>query len=181
MPEIAFFAKNYNDSMYADGTSKQGIVVYTGVTTWNGQEDAVLTYDKPTSTYINYGFPYMMQDGANGGFTQDAFADSALGRANLVDGTRYRVIMGFSEHGDTAIALKWCLYNLDTNTVVEEGQMNTWNFFTGSNEKVGNMTIDDLSGAIVLYGKFGTTLTLDKVWGVYENTSIADVKAELSM
>lgn len=32
-----------------------------------------------------------------------------LGRANLVDGTHYRVIMGFTGSGNT-ITLNWCLY-----------------------------------------------------------------------
>ena len=162
LPEIAFFANNYNDSMYADGTSKQGIVVVTGITTWNGGLDSGVNGN---GTQINYGHPYMIQDAANGGFCQGAFADSALGRANLVDGTHYRVIMGFTGSG-SAITLNWCLYNLDTSEVVEQSSMTTWNFFTGSNEQVGNMTINDLSGSIVLYGKFGTTCTIDAIHGV---------------
>jgi hypothetical protein len=107
----------------------------------------------------------MIQNASDSGFVQDAFADSALGRANLVDGTHYRVIMGFTGEG-YAITLHWCLYNLDTNEVVEESSMSTWNFFTGSNAKVGNMTINDLSGSIVLYGKFGTTCTIDAIHGI---------------
>ena len=168
MPEIAFFAKNYNASMYAEGTTKQGIVVYTGMTTWDGK-DTEITSDKTAGTYINYGFPYMIQDAANGGFVRDAFASSALGRANLVDGTHYRVIMGFegkNSEGTQGITLHWCLYNLDTKEVVEQSSMSTWNFFTGSNSAVGNMTINDLVGSIVLYGKFGTTCTIDKLHGV---------------
>jgi len=177
MPEVAFFAKNYNDSMYAEGTSKQGIVVYTGITTWDGQ-DALITEDKPNGTFLNYGFPYMIQDAANGSFVSGSFANSALGRANLVDNTHYRVIMGFegkNSEGTNGITLHWYLYNLDTNEVVEQGSMATWNFFTGSNAQVGNMTVNDLVGSIVLYGKFGTPCTLDKVYGVYENTNIADL------
>jgi hypothetical protein len=73
--------------------------------------------------------------------------------------------MGFTG-SDLAITLHWCLYNLDTKEVVEQSSMTTWNFFTGSNAQVGNMKIDDLSGSIVLYGKFGTTCTIDKVHGV---------------
>ena len=175
MPEIAFFAKNYNDSMYAEGTSKQGIVVVTGITTWDGQLSDV----NGNGTQINYGLPYMIQDAANGAFCQGAFANSALGRANLVDDTHYRVIMGFTG-SDSAITLNWYLYNLDTNEVVEESSMTTWNFFTGSNAQVGNMTIDDLSGSIVLYGKFGTTCAIDKIHGVFEDTTIADIASGLS-
>ena len=107
-------------------------------------------------------------------------ADSALGRANLVDGTHYRVIMGFTGTG-SAITLNWCLYNLDTNTVVEQSSMTTWDFFTGSNAQVGNMTINDLSGSIVLYGKFGVETYIDRFCGVYENSSLEAIVAELGM
>ncbi|MBE7100329.1 MAG: hypothetical protein E7364_01820 [Clostridiales bacterium] len=171
LPEIAFFAKNYNDSMYANGTSKQGIVVVTGITTWDGQLGSGVNGN---GTQINYGFPYMIQDATSGGFVSGAFKSSALGRANLVDNTHYRVIMGFTGSG-SAITLHWCLYNLDTSAVVEQESMTTWGFFTGSNAQVGNMTINDLSGSIVLYGKFGVACTLDKVHGVFEDTTIEAV------
>ena len=86
--------------------------------------------------------------------------------------------MGFTEHAESAkITLKWCLYNLDTNTVVEESSMSTWGFFDGSNAQAGSMTRDQLSGSIVLYGKFGTTCTIDKLHGV-ENGAYADVVAK---
>jgi hypothetical protein len=177
LPEIAFFAKNYNNSMYAEGTSKQGIVVVTGITTWDGQLGSGVNGN---GTKINYGFPYMIQNAADGGFCDGALAQSALGRANLVDGTRYRVIMGFTGSGN-AITLHWYLYNLDTKTVVEQSSMTTWGFFTGSNEKVGNMTISDLVGSIVLYGKFGVDTQIDKFCGLYENSSIDAILEELGM
>jgi hypothetical protein len=177
MPEIAFFAKSYNDSMYAEGTSKQGIVVVTGITEWNGKATAQVTSDKAAGTVLNYGFPYMIDDAANGGFCQGAFKESKLGRENLVDGTHYRVVMGFTKYNDNALNLKWVLYNIDTKSIVEEGEMHTWNFFTGSDAQVGNMTINDLVGSIVLYGKFGTTCTIDKLHGV-ESANFEDVVAK---
>ena len=177
MPEIAFFAKNYNNSMYAEGTSKQGIVVVTGITTWDGQLGSSVNEN---GTQINYGFPYMIQDAANGAFVEGSFANSALGRANLVDGTHYRVIMGFTGSGNV-ITLNWCLYNLDTNTVVEQSSMTTWEFFTGSNAQVGNMTINDLSGSIVLYGKFGAETYIDGFCGLYENSSLDAIMSEFGM
>ncbi len=180
MPEVAFFAKNYNDSMYAEGTSKQGIVVYTGITDWQGN-DATITQDKTNGSFINYGHPFMIQNAADGGFTRDAFSNSALGRANLVDGTHYRVVMGFTKYVENGgIQLNWYLYNLDTNEVVEQSNMATWNFFTGSNAAVNNMTVDDLVGSIVLYGKFGTTCTIDKIHGVFEDTTIENVATGLN-
>jgi len=171
MPEIAFFAKNYNDSMYAEGTNKQGIVVVTGITTWDGQLGSGVNGN---GTQINYGYPYMIQNAADGGFVNGAFAESALGRANLVDGTKYRVIMGFTG-SDSTITLHWCLYNLDTNEVVEKSSMTTWGFFSGSESKVGNMTINDLVGSIVLYGKFGVNTTIDSLICIYENTTLDEI------
>ena len=158
--------------MYAEGTSKQGIVVVTGITQWDGSTSWV----NNNSTQINYGFPYMIQNTGDGGFVSGAFANSALGRANLVDGTHYRVIMGFTG-SDNTITLNWCLYNLDTKEVVEQSSMTTWGFFSGSNAQVGNMTINDLSGSIVLYGKFGTTTTIDTLHGVKSGT-FSDIVAE---
>jgi hypothetical protein len=149
--------------MYAEGTSKQGIVVVTGITTWDG----LLTSGvNGNGTQIKYGKPYMIQDAADGGFVRKSEQTSALGRANLVDATHYRVIMGFTGSG-SKITLHWYLYDLDTNTVVEQSSMTTWGFFTGSDAKVGNMTINDLSGSIVLYGKFGTTCTIDALHGIH--------------
>ena len=179
MPEVAFFAKNYNNSMYAEGASKQGIVVVTGITTWEGKLESGVNGN---GTQINYGFPYMIQNAGDGGFVRNAFMASALGRANLVDGTHYRVIMGFTKFvEDGGIQLNWCLYNLDTNEIIEQSSLATWNFFTGSNAQVGNMSIRDLSGSIVLYGKFGTTCTIDKLYGVYEDTNISEIMTSLAM
>ncbi|MBO5334955.1 MAG: hypothetical protein J6A87_03160 [Clostridia bacterium] len=177
MPEIAFFAKNYNNSMYAEGTSKQGIVVVTGITTWDGQLGSGVNGD---GTQINYGFPYMIQNTGDGAFVNGSFANSALGRANLVDGKHYRVIMGFTGSG-SAITLNWCLYDLDTDTVVEQSSMSSWGFFDGKNDKVGNMTLNDLSGSIVLYGKFGVACTIDKLYGVYEDTNISKIMQSFVM
>ena len=174
MPEIAFFVKNFNNSMYY-AAGKQGIVVTTGITRWDGDVASGICGN---GTQINYTYPCMIKDATNGGFVAGAHAVSKLGRANLVDGTHYRVIMGFTKYNDTALDLKWCLYDLDKNAVVEEGHMNTWNFFTGSNAQVNNMTLSDLVGSITFYGKFGVETTIDKFWGVYENTSIEELKTQ---
>jgi hypothetical protein len=161
--------------MYAEGTSKQGIVVVTGITTWDGQLSSGVNGN---GTQINYGHPYMIQDTSSGGFCQGAFASSALGRANLVDGKHYRVIMGFSGSG-AAITLHWYLHDLDSDALVEMSSMTTWNFFTGSDAAVGNMTLEDLVGSIVLYGKFGVDCTIDKLHGVYENATLEEVAKAL--
>ena len=180
MPEIAFFAKNYNNSMYYQDGGKQGVVVMSGITEWNGEVKKDLLNG---STKIHFDSPFMV-DGMDTWLNKTQVNNAALGRANLVDGTRYRVVIGFkggSTHGAGGITLEWALYNLDTNELVERQWADTWNFFTGSNDRVKNMTLDDLVGSIVLYGKFGTTCTIDRIWGVYEDTNIDDIVASLGL
>jgi hypothetical protein len=63
---------------------------------------------------------------------------------------------------------------------VEESSMSTWGFFNGAHAQVNNMVVSDLVGSIVLYGKFGVECTVDKLHGVFENTTIADVQADLA-
>ena len=173
MPEIAFFAKNYNDSMYAQ-SGEQGIVVVSGITTWDGQ---INTGILAGSTQIDFNSPFMIQNVQDGWFRGGGPATSQLARANLVDGKHYRVIMGFTKYDFAGLKLNWYLYDLDENVVVEQTTANifTWNFFNGSNTQVNNLSLDTFKGSVVLYGKFGVETALDKVWGVYENTTIADI------
>ena len=167
MPEVMFFAKNYTDSMYyAEG--KQGIVVASGITLYNGGIGSAQTNNTMVSVSGPFGAYIQAADAPHGGNMMADFA-SALARANLTDGVHYRVIMGFTGSGNT-VTLNLCLYNLDTNTEVEKSSMTTWAFFTGSNAAVGSMTLSDLVGSIVLYGKFGTTCTIDKLHGVTSGT-----------
>ena len=172
MPEIAFFAKNYDTSMYADGTSKQGVVVASGITTYNGEVNGDVLQG---SKRVNITWPNMANDVNQTNFTMNSVNDSKLARANLEDGTQYRVILGFtagSDHGANGITLTWRLYNRTSGEVVEEASIGSYNFFTGTNASVNNWTLNDLVGSVVLYGKFGTACTLDKVYGVFEDTTI---------
>ena len=61
--------------------------------------------------------------------------------------------------------------------MVEEVSQTSWNFFNGQNDAVNNMTLEGLSGSIVLYGKFGTTCTLDTL-PIVENGTYAEVVAK---
>ncbi len=179
MPEIAFFAKNYNDSMFYQYGDKQGIVFVNGMTMYNGDTKTDILND---GKRVNITWPYMI-NGANGiqqtDFTANSVNDSKLARVNLVDETQYRVIVGFkkgsSHSATTGITLMWKLYNRDTNELIEENSINVYGFFSGSNAKVNNMSLNDLVGSIVLYGKFGTTCTIDKLHGVFEDTDIETV------
>ena len=178
MPEIAFFAKNYNNTMYYS-EGKQGIVVASGITLWNGTAGSAQSNNTMVGISGPFGAYFESAAAPHGGNMIGDF-EAKLARANLVDGTHYRVIMGFTG-ADQAITLHWYLYNLDTNTVVEESSMTTWAFYTGVHEAVQNMTLDDLVGSVVLYGKFGVETYLDRFCGIYENSSVAAIVEELGM
>ena len=78
--------------------------------------------------------------------------------------------MGITKASPSAFTLNYVLYNVTDGAVVEEVSQTSWNFFTGENVAVNNLTLDALSGSIVLYGKFGTTCTIDKLYGVESGT-----------
>ena len=194
MPEVAFFAQNYNNSMYYQDGGKQGMVFVSGITNNDGTTDKNILKDpdnpnSPGGDCVNVHSPFMIDNANENWLIEGGHTPSALARANLVDGTHYRVILGvtyepvYNADGSidrTVPTIKWYLYNLDTNEVVESRKLATWNYFTGSNERVNKLRADDLFGSIVLYGKFGTTLSIDKLYGVFEDTTIENVANALN-
>ena len=178
MPEIAFFANDFDNSMYAGKGGKKGIVVASGITLWNGTLNGNVFSG---STSVGVSGPYMASYNAaakdTSGNLMNAFS-SKLARANLDDNTKYRVIIGFTEGTDPrSIELKYALYNLDTGALVEEMTQVSWNMF--SNPDFYAQSRETLVGSIILYGKFRATTTVDKFWGIYEDTTIADVKSAI--
>ena len=178
MPEIAFFANNFDNSMYAGKGGKQGVVVASGVTLWDGSTSSWLGSN---GTSVCVSGPYMANFNAAETNTSGnllAGFNAKLARENLEDGVHYRVIMGFTKGLDPrSIVLTYTLYNLDTNEVVEEVSQVSWNMF--SNPDFYEQDRSTLCGSIILYGKFRATTTIDKFWGIYEDTTIADVKSAI--
>lgn len=178
MPEIAFFADNFDNSMYAGKGGKEGVVVASGVTLWDGSTSSSLGNN---GNNVCVSGPYMANFNAaekdQSGNLMNSFA-SKLAREKLEDGVHYRVIIGFTEAQDPrAIVLKYALYNLDTNELVEEMSQTTWNMF--SNPDFYEQDRSTLCGSIILYGKFRTTTVIDKFWGIYEDTTIGAVKSAI--
>ena len=182
MPEVAFFAQNYNNSMYYQDGGKSGIVFTNGITNYNGE---IATGVLGDGKYVNIDSPRMVENPNDSWYKMGGNVDSKLARANLKDGVKYRVIIWYetgSDHGANGIKIKWRLYDRETNTLLEEKAIHTYAFYNGgthSGGKVSGMTHADLKGAIVLYGKFGVGLTIDKLWGVYEDTTIDSVLSTL--
>jgi len=169
-PEVSFFSNKYNNSMYYDDGSKEGICVTTGVTDYAGKIANVLS----NGTQINYDSPNFVKGINDSWFASDNINTSLLARANLVDGVNYKVLMGFVASGASAIALQWKLINSDTKEVLETGNKPTWNFYTGTNKTVNYKKQSDLKGSIVLYGKFGCETVVNKC-AIHENTTLEEL------
>ncbi|MBQ7769650.1 MAG: hypothetical protein IJ373_00495, partial [Clostridia bacterium] len=192
MPTMAFFANNYNNSIfYGDGT-KNGVVVATGLTWPNG-----LLFTEPnaycTSVFNGKGLciwgPHMIYSTAknnnpSGVLLHPNVDNVALGRENLVSGKHYRVIMGFQPGDDPsnmAIKLVYVLYDLDNDCIVESREENTYNFFADGWANAGQTRDAFCLGSIVAYGYFGTTTVLDKTYAIYEDTTIGEISREFGM
>ena len=182
MPEVAFFAQNYNNSMYYQDGGKHGIVFTNGITNYKGE---IATNVLGGGKLVNIDSPRMVENPNDSWYKMGGNVESKLARANLEDGVKYRVIMWYetgSNHGVNGIKIKWRLYNVETGELLEEKEIHTYGFYNGGTHadgKVSGMTHADLKGAIVLYGKFGVELTIDKLWGVYEDTTIDGVLSAL--
>ena len=169
MPEIAFFAQNYNDSMYYQYGGKKGIVVANGITLYNGTTNYVLSQNTSvviTGPYMIYSLEGVCSDDGHGGMLAGIIRDSKLARANLQDGVQYRIIIGFSYKSESMITLNYHLYNLTDNVLVEEMRVDTYGVFDNSDPAFFDEKASSLFGAIVLYGKFGTDCVIDKLYGV---------------
>ena len=192
MPTLAFFANNYNNSIfYGDGT-KNGVVVSTGLTLPNGLS---FTEDNAfcTSVFNGKGLcmwgPHMIYSTAKnnnpeGVLLHENVENVALGRENLVSDKHYRIIMGFQPGDDPinrAIKLVYVLYDLDNDCIVESISQNTYNFFADDWANAGQTRDEFCLGSIVAYGYFGTTTTLDKTYNIYEDTTIDAIGRELGM
>ena len=163
IPQLCFFAKDVTSSI-VDGLA--GIYVHTGMVERNGE--SISNYDGSRVTFLG---PNKMEytrpdaDGRLGHFGSPD--DSAPISINgLEDGVRYRYVIGIKNAIVGRIELEILLINLDTaETVWEYTQV-----FGGS-----WITADYISGNIVMYGRYNTAITLDKVYAVYENVSDINV------
>ena len=196
MPTIAFFANNYDSSIFYGKGTKNGVVVATGLTWPDGR---TFTEDESycTSVFNGHGLcmwgPHMIystaknadgNDGSKGVLLHSNVSNAALGRANLVDGKKYRVVMGMQPGDDLsnkAIKLVYNLYDLDSGSLVESQAINTYNFFADGWANAGQTRDQFCQGSIVAYGYFGTQTVLDKTYDIFEDTTIDEIAKEMGL
>ncbi len=180
VPQIALFVDEITSSL-VDG--KQGLYIHTGMIKKNG--DLVSDIDGGRVTFlgpnkwiagrpdaegrlgVQYGTKACYADGTK---DEVGTAVSPLSIRGLVDGVHYRYVVGIKtareENGKGKIVLDILLINLDTK---EEVVRYEW---SDARESVLDL-ID--GGNIVMYSRFNTAITLDKIYPVY--TRIGNVYA----
>ncbi len=181
VPQMALFVDNVTSSL-VDGY--QGLYVHTGMIKKTG--DLVSDTDGGRLTFLG---PNKMEfcrpdsDGRVGkqfgtkGYYADGTKDaegkavSPLSIRGLEDGVHYRYVIGIKtarEEGATKgrIVLELLLLNLDTN---EEVVKYEW-----SEATEGLKSLID-GGSIVMYSRYNTPITLDKIYAVY--TGVSDINA----
>ena len=166
IPQIAFFVDNITSSL-TDG--ELGVYIHTGMIKKNGQpvsphDGGRVTIFGPNK--MEYGRPDNEGRLGQFGYQTNDPVNSPYSINGLEDGVHYRYVLGLKEAKVGSFTLHWMLINLDTNTVVEErtaGYSGNW------------LTADVITGNIVMYGRYNTKVTFDKVYAVY--TNVSDIKS----
>ena len=181
IPQFALFVDEVTSSLT---DQKQGLYIHTGMIKKNG--DYVSPTDSGRVTFIGpnkwkyqrpdaegrvglqYGTSAWQEDNTT---KNDATAVSPLSIRGLQDGVHYRYVVGIKSAKATSatkgkIELQLLLINLDTNE-----QLVKYEF---SAETEGLLSLLG-GGNIVMYGRFNTAITLDKIYPIY--TNVGDVYA----
>lgn len=163
VPQFCFFAKEVSSSLL-DG--KAGFYVHTGLAKPNGDSES--PHDGGRVTFFGPNkieYAHIDNQGRIGpvyGYQTDAPVNSPLSINGLVDGVRYRYVIGIKSAQNGKFVLEQLLINLDTNEEVvryETEISGSW------------ITADYLNTNIVMYGRYNVAITLDKIYAVYENVS----------
>lgn len=165
VPQLCFFVQDITSSL-VDG--KAGLYVHTGMVKKNGEISSLhdagrVTFLGPNK--IEYSRPD--SDGRVGpqhGYQTSNPVNSPLSVSGLEDGVHYRYVIGIKSAKVGRVVLEQILINLDN----KEKAVSYETTITGS-----WLTADYISGNIVMYGRYNTAITLDKIYAVYENVSDA--------
>ena len=172
VPQIGFFVKNTTSSLI---DKKAGVIASPGFTKPDGTEysaidNARVTFLGPNKVeYARYDADgrYSGQFGVPGGTAANDIetierTKSPLSIRGLVDGVHYRYVVGIKSASVGSVTLEFLLINLDTGAKVDyQTKALTDTAFTA----------DYITGNIVLYGRYYTPITLDRIYPAYTNVS----------
>ncbi len=181
VPQLAFFADRVTPSLL---DKAQGLYVHTGMIKKTGAlvsdtDGGRITFFGPNK--MEYARPDAegrvgTQYGASGWDPTHEIKDtekvpSPLSIRGLEDGVHYRYVIGIksvSQSGDKAtVVLELLLINLDTNEEVIK--------YTTDGKGAIKVALKQLSGNVVMYGRYNTPITLDKIYAL--KTDVTDIYA----
>ena len=167
VPQLAFFVKNITSSL-TDGQA--GFYVHTGMVKKNGE--AVSPHDGGRVTFFGPNKMVYARPDAEGrvgpqyGYQTANPVNSPLSINGLEEGVHYRYVVGIKSAQAGQLVVEQLLINLDNNTEVVKYETRI----------TGNwITEDYISGNIVMYGRYNTAITIDKIYAVY--TGVSDIKS----
>ena len=164
VPQFCFFVQEVTSSLL-DG--KAGIYVHTGISRQNGDvndntDGGRVTFFGPNKI----AYAHVNNLGRFGTVYGSAAEPSPLSIRGLVDGVRYRYVIGIKSAQSGRFVIEQLLINLDTNTQLAHYETS----ITGA-----WITADYISGNIVMYGRYNVAIELDKIYAVYED--VLDINA----
>ncbi len=182
MPTLSFFNGEVTNSIFYDpnatAAQNKGLIISNGmmditgvpVPSWNktGSINDRIQFVGPTKAY-------WLGETVSGWFRRDISANSPLGVYTLAQeenaNKQYRLIAGFSAGSATGCTIE--LYVIDRQT----GEQ----VLSVSKTVSQAFAEDAFSGSIVLYGQFGKALTLDTLYAIEEDTTIAALKTKYAV
>ena len=170
MPQIAFFCDEVTSSL-TDG--KRGIYISNGVTLNSGSlysehDSHRLTVFGPNK--VGYGEFDNKGRLWNTGNPGDPCGMSYVA---LNEEHQYRYIVGFSSVSSTHATLRIILVDLTTNERVFDVDQKLTGYSTANGNQALDLSEDYFTGSIVLYGRYGHDIVLDKVYAPITDLSDA--------
>lgn len=169
MPMIQFFGQKLNDNLVnvdEKTLEEQGVIFTNGYLDSTGADGWIMD-----GMYVlgNYGVRNIgFADKANQVQYRKVCFNDDFGALDLANSTtKYRMIVGFEDITDTSLTINWAIINLDTNEVAVQ---RTFSISTNV-----TMATYDYTGNIQIFGHYGKTITLDKVYAIEEDTTLADL------
>ncbi len=185
MPIVSFFTSDVKNSVYnhAQSEEEKAWIFFNGVYNHNGLPDG--GYSGALSNRLNLIGPYKITYKADNSWASGLAGSESPKSARIGDGSNatnpnpvslaqlngttdeYRVMLGWVENeSNTALmSLRVYVWNLTTGAVIRDQVFSE-----------GRMTKADWTGDIALYGHFGKTTTVNKVYPIVEGFDNAKAK-----
>ena len=173
MPIFSFFTAHVCNSMLKvdgqdDMTYNKRLIVTNG---WRNSDGTnVSDYDGNRNKWIRSHGPYGLIHVESGGVIDWNHAlDYGITKLQSVSDHKFRMIIGYSNVTDEgSLTCDIWIYDLtDGQTVVDYSNSQDWEFPDGY-----------FNGSIQLFGAYGKTITLDKVYAIEEDTTMSALKTK---